>query len=97
MDDFFDKNFIQGLVSGVIILVMGFLLVGESSKRTSSGKFWKVIIILGVGMMIGGIYLFITYFPDGGLYNIYASAGISILVFGYLLKKTGDFFNWWQR
>jgi len=97
MDDFFDKNLLQNIVSGLIIMFLGFLLVGRSSKSTSSGKFWKVAVIIGIGMMIGGVYLFVTYFPDGGMYNVYASAGVSILVLGYIIKKVGDFFNWWHR
>ncbi|MDD5071448.1 MAG: hypothetical protein PHQ42_01800 [Patescibacteria group bacterium] len=96
MDNFFDKSLLQNIVSGLIIMFFGFLLVGKSSKSIT-GKFWKIVVILGIGMMIGGVYLFVKYFPNGGIKNIYASVGISTLVFGYIFKKVGDFFNWWHK
>lgn len=97
MNDFFDKNLLQNFVVGLVIMFVGFLFVDKTSSKTGSSKFWKAVVVLSVLAMLGGFYLFMTYFPKNGFNSASASAGLALLIFGYIFHKLGKFFNWWNN
>ena len=96
MADFFNQNLLQNIVGGVIVLFLGFLLSGGSSS-SGSGKGGKTLVILATLMMLGGFLMFGQADPKSGMNGAYFGAGLSLLFFGYILRKIGQFFLWWHR
>jgi len=99
MSDFLDKNLLQNLISGIIVMFVGFLFVGKNVNvnKASSGKFWKSVIIISVLAMFSGFYLFVIYFSEEGLDSAYVNIGLLLFILGYIFKKIGKFLNWWNN
>lgn len=97
MLDFFDKNLFQQIVAGLVILVISFLLGTKSTYQSNDCKSWKILVIIAWLMILGGFYLFISHFSNGGFNDFYTGMGLSIGILGLLLKYFGKFFIWWNR
>jgi len=97
MSDFFDKNFAQGIVTGLIVLFVSILLAGRFIPSSSTGKGWKIVVIFSYVLFFGGLYLFLFNFQRGGLNNPYTGMGFSMTMLGAILNGVGKFFIWWHR
>ena len=97
MEDFFDKNFLQSIVSGIIILVISTLLGVKAKQPDTAGKGWKIVIIIGYIMIFTGFYIFAINVKKGGLNNPYTGAGISLFIIGIVVRLVGKFFNWFNH
>lgn len=97
MSNFFDKNLLQNVVGGLIVLVISVWLSRRTIQPDTSGKGWKIIIIISFIMILSGLYLLGKGSPNGGFDNPETSVGLSLLVLGVLLRYIGKFIGWWQR
>lgn len=98
MADFFDKNLLQNIIGGIIVLLISILFARKTlSAPTTSAKKWKAVVILGNFMIFGGFLSFGTRYAEGGFNNPYASIGLLSAVFGFPVKYLGKFFVWWHR
>lgn len=95
MSDFFDKTFAQGIIASIAVLLISIWLGGQA-KPISSGKGWKIVVIVSYTMILGGLYMLGTHVQNGGLDNPYAGAGLSVAILGFCLKYVGKFFIWWH-
>ena len=87
MSDFFDKNFWQLIITGLIIMIVSFLFRGKSGESTTVGKGWKVVVIIAWVIFLAGIYMFVNN----------SSLGISLIILGILLSYISKFFIWWHQ
>ncbi len=97
MADFFDKNFFQSIVSGIVILVISTLLGIKTRQPDTAGKGWKIVVIIGYIMIFFGLYVFAINVNKGGLNNPYTGLGISLFVFGIIVRLVGKFFDWFRH
>ena len=97
MSDFFDKNLLQGIVSGAIILLISIWLGGRAQSSPTTGKGWKITVIFAYVMIFGGLYLFASNLTDGGFNNPYTGMGLSLAILGVILRFIGKFFIWWHH
>jgi len=97
MNNFFDVNLFQQIVSGVVVLLISILLGKNTTKNTVNGKSWKVVVVISWVMILGGLYMISSNVNNGGIYNPYVGMGISSAFLGIILKYIGKFFLWWQR
>jgi hypothetical protein len=95
VDNFFDKNLFQQIFAGIVILLIaGFFSGKQIEKETvSSSKKWKIVVILGWILIIGGALFTINSF-NGGIYNPYIFTGIGLAFLGLVLNWIGKFFIW---
>jgi len=96
MSNFFDKNFLQGVIISGFFLMLSLWLSG-SQRSSNSGKRWKVSVILGNAMILGGLYMFAVNFPNGHFNNPYSGMGFCIFILGIPMKYFGKFMVWWHR
>lgn len=96
MENFFDINLFQNIFSGAAVLILSIFLSAKSGPVTH-GKGWKIVVIIGWTMVLGGLYMWILNFPNGGFSNPYTGLGLSLFVFGIPVKYLGQFFVWWHR
>ncbi|MFA5228816.1 MAG: hypothetical protein WC446_03580 [Candidatus Paceibacterota bacterium] len=97
IDTFFDKNLFQQIISGLVILSVSVLIGNKEVEKKSVSKFWKLIIILAWILFWGGLYLIIVNFPNGGIYNLEVSIGISSAFLGFIISIIGKIFVWWNK
>lgn len=98
MADFFDKNLLQNIIGGIIVLFISILFASKTlTVPTTSAKKWKVVVILGNFMIFGGFLSLATHYADGGFNNPYASIGLLSAVFGLPVKYLGRLFVWWHQ
>lgn len=95
LSNFFDKNFAQSIVTGLIVLLVSIWLSGQA--RTTSGKRWKVVVIIAYTLILGGLYVLASNVQNGGFANPYVGMGLVMALLGFALKYLGRFFIWWQR
>jgi hypothetical protein len=96
MSDFFDKSLAQSIVAGLIVALISILLA-RRTKQTSSGKGWKVVVVLSYLSILGGLVLYAQNAPHGGFENPYTGMGASLFFLGLIMNGVGRFFVWWQR
>lgn len=95
MLDFFDKSFTQSLIASLIVIPISIWLGGRALP--SSGKGWKVMVIISYLLIFGGSYMIMSNVSNGGLNNLFVGIGITSAIFGFLLRCLGKFFIWWQH
>lgn len=96
MSNFFDKNLLQGIVTGAFFLLLSIWLTSKGAPG-SAGKRWKISVILGNAMILGGLYMFARHYPSGHFNNPLAGMGLSIFALGIPVKYFGKFMVWWHR
>lgn len=96
MENFFNANLAQQILSGIVVLVVSIFL-GAKSGPVTYGKGWKIVVIIGWMMILGGACIGISSFSNGGFANPYTGLGLSLFVFGIPVKYLGQFFVWWHR
>ena len=96
MDNFFGIGLWQQIVSGLVVLLVSIWLGGRSSPATD-GKGWKIVVIVGWVMILGGLYMFGVNMQAGGFSNPYSGLGLSLFLLGISVKYLGSFFVWWHR
>lgn len=98
MENLFDKNLLQNIIGGVVVLLISILLGSRSKTRTSSDKKWKVVAIIAWAMIIAGTYIFLTNLvKNGNFHNPYIGLGVTMLILGAILEIIAKFFIWWHR
>lgn len=96
------------ILSGIIIAVIsGWILslfgIGNSKTvvRINNGqavsKKWKITIVFGWLMFIGGGYYFLAWLSVLGFANPKTGIGFSISILGLFLLLFGKFGSWWNR
>ena len=95
--NFFDKNFWQSIVSGLAILLFTAWLGKGSKPKQTTPKGWKVTVIVGWLLMLGGFYEFAVSAPNGGFNNPLTGMGFSFFFIGLILWGLGKFMVWWHR
>jgi len=97
MQDFFDKNLLQSIVSGIIIMFLSILLGSKVKTPKTSGKAWKVVVIIGWIIILSGFYEMIVSTQTGIFRASYFFFGIFISIIGWAITKVGKFFIWWHH
>jgi hypothetical protein len=97
MSNFFDKNFLQSVASGLLILIFSIWLSNRKQSTSYAGKNWKLAVITGNLMIFGGLYALAVNAPNGGFNNLYVDMGFSAFFFGFPVKYFGKFMVWWHR
>jgi hypothetical protein len=95
--NFFDKNFAQNIVGGLVVLVITLLLSRNSSTTNTNGRGWKILNIIAWLMIVGGFVLLSQGVQNGGFENVKTGAGLSLALLGWIVLGLGKFIGWWQR
>ncbi len=96
MQHFFDVGLFQQIASGLVVLLVSIWL-GAKSGPTTYGKGWKIIVIIGWMMILGGLYTAGLNSQHGGFSNPYTGLGLSLFILGIPVMYLGKFFVWWHR
>lgn len=95
MSDFFDKNFLQGIVVTLLGVILSIWLSSRASP-TTTGKNWKIVVILAYILIFVGLYIIGSNVNKGGLNNPFVGLGMFTVIVGWALKHVGKFFIWWN-
>lgn len=96
MDNIFNVNLFQQIVSGVVVLLISILLGKNTTKNTVNSKGWKGVVVISWVMILGGLYMISSNVNNGGIYNPYVGMGMISAFLGIILKYIGRFFLWWR-
>lgn len=97
MANFFDKSFLQSIVSGIVILVISVLLGAKTKTPNTAGKGWKIVMIIGYIMIFAGLYIFAINVNKGGFDNPYTGLGVVLFILGIPVRLIGKFFDWFHH
>ncbi|MCA9355609.1 hypothetical protein KC865_03630 [Candidatus Kaiserbacteria bacterium] len=99
MSDIFTQ--VVGMIIGTVLL--GWFGLGGGHRtvtvvsRTRQSKKWKLAIIFGILMILGGAVIFSNNYPLGGFNNPYSGLGFSLAFLGVVTYLVGKFGVWWNR
>jgi len=96
------------ILSGIVIAVVsGWILslfkIGNSKTiihtngNQAVSKKWKIAIVLGWLMFIGGGYYFLAWLSVLGFSDPKTGMGLSISILGLFILLFGKFGSWWNR
>ena len=97
------------IVIGVVIavisaIIISILRIGGNQKVTvhvqggrRAGTLWKLLIVLGWIMFVGGIYYGLAWASTNGWSDPRPAMGLSSAVLGFFMLCIGKFGAWWNR
>ena len=94
---------IQGVTTAVIAAVIIYLLgIGGAKTIVTVGgtritKKWKVLIVIGWTLLVGGGFYCISWASVSGFSSPKTGIGLSLALLGLLLLLVGRFGAWWNR
>ncbi len=97
----------QEIITGIIVavvsaVIISMLKIGNSKtvvavhggKRVSS--IWKILILLGWLMFVGGLYYGLAWLAAEGFSDYRSGMGISIGMLGFFVLAIGKLGKWWS-
>lgn len=98
------------IVIGVVIAVISAIIIsifriGGNQKVTvhhvqggrRTGTLWKLLIVLGWIMFVGGVYYGLAWASTNGWNDPRPAMGVSSAVLGFCILCIGKFGAWWNR
>lgn len=95
MNDFFDKNLLQNIIGGLVILFISYLLSRNAMPSVANKRGWKTVAIISWLLQVVAVIMFIVNAPSKGFDNTYVLLSLPLFLLGLGLKYIAKFFIWW--
>ncbi len=91
---------VVAVISAFVIKLLGIgntktVVSIQGGKRATTG--WKVLIVIGWLMFVGGGYYWIAWGCTNGFGSPHAIIGLTVFFYGAIILGVGKFGAWWNR
>lgn len=96
------KDIIYQVIAGVLVAaIVSFLGLNSKSGQTLANakaiKKWKVVLIVGWGLFLFGLFIFVPNFNKGGFQNAFTGLGFVLAFCGFVTICVGRVGCWLNR